>query len=110
MELLCEGKKRRVYTHNLGGYPIRARQFEGGSGTADQRNEETGDLEIQWDCHQDVTLNGGFTFKLTLTREDVANLFVAAFRMEPLDRCIEALRRAKLTKIEERSEQRARGG
>ena len=108
MELSCEGERRRVRVHKLGGHPIRARQFEDKS-LPDKRNEKTGDLELQWFSHQHVTLNGKFSFRLTLTREDIANLFVAAFRTEPFDQCVEALRKARLTKSEERAENRASG-
>jgi hypothetical protein len=108
MELSCEGEKRRVRTHKLGGHAIRASQFEDTS-LLDKRDEKSGDLEVQWFSDQHVTLNGRFSFTLTLTREDIANLFVAAFRTDTLDKSVEALRKARLTKRERRAEDRASG-
>lgn len=107
MELACSGLGRTVRFHELGLHnKVRARLFDDPKAISCKRDKESGDLELSW-SKTNIRLNGDYYFKLRISREEAAHLFVAAFKDCSLDQCLDELRKARRTKEQETADQRA---
>jgi hypothetical protein len=79
MRLSCWGARRTLREHVLiegERGKILVERFKGGGGW---RDEKTGALWTTWHTSAEVRLNGNYRIALRLSRDDVANLFIAAF-------------------------------
>jgi hypothetical protein len=109
MDLTCSDLQHPVYLHRLGcEYKIRARSSDDPTAAAGQsRDKESGSLKINWPTAK-IRLDGAYSFELTISRDEAATMFIAAYKDAPLDECLEALRKARRTQEQERAEQRRR--
>jgi hypothetical protein len=97
MELKCSNLSRVVRDHDLGvELKVRAKAFDDNRWNFGRNSDR---VVMRW-VKENVRLKGDYSFRLSLTRTDIANLFVAAFKDVPPTECLEALRRAGFT-IEE---------
>lgn len=94
MELHCKGAGRTVYRRPLhSSRAIKARFFrEDRQGQS--REPDSGDLLIKW-TKINIQMGGNYAFELRLSREEIAEMFVAAFEDIPLDECLDAISRAR---------------
>jgi len=101
MHLKCSGLSGGVNVHDFDAPVVRADLFEDGDWEHDSNcRDEEGNLRIRWTALSVRMSGGNYKFVFTLTRDEIANLFVASFRDRSLDEVVSVISRVSLLHAE----------
>jgi hypothetical protein len=97
MELKCSSLTRVARDHELGsGLKVRTESFDDNRWNFGRKSNE---LVMRW-IKENVRLKGDYSFRLSLSKTEIANLFAAAFKDAPSTERLEALYKAGFAKEE----------
>ena len=94
MELRCSSLSRVVRDHDLGiELKVQARSFDEDRWNFGRYRDR---LVMRW-VKENIRLKGAYSFRLSLSKSEIVNLFAAAFKGATSTECLDTLRKAGLS-------------